>query len=714
MIDFDDLKKTFFQECADYITAFEDQFDALQKNCHNKDSLNAVFRSVHSIKGGAAAFGFEDIVNFSHAIENVLDRVRSDEMTLTQDSLDICMRAVDVLSDLIEATRRNEPYINSAKAELMLKLEELEKGQGASSSQAANDMKRAHQQGQTAQAEAEPEPEPLHHYHIVFKPQRGLYYRANEPQLLFRELKTLGQLDVLCHQDYSQSLENFDPFTPVFSWTLDLYSHCAIDAVFDVFEFADDDCELEITCVHAQAPCDEKDQDLERPSVSLDDLLSDLNMDVEQDHAPFAIPQDQIMALKAATPAPEHDDVLLKDTPYQDKVDSIRIDLKKIDKVINMVGEIVITQSILKAQLDDYLHQNYPDLMQGVDILAQHTRQLQDHVMSIRAQPMKTVFGRLPRLLRELCAQTGKKVVLEIEGEATEIDKTVVEQLVDPLMHMVRNAVDHGIESPQERKAKGKPESGTLWLSAEQKGDKIHICVRDDGQGLHPDKLLKRAIDKGLVEPDARLTYEEILDLIFCPGFSTASDISNISGRGVGMDVVRQNIHKLGGRISLESKPDQGMCVSMILPLTLAVMDVMLIELSGVHYVLPLNVIVESFQSSKVKKEMMAGGETVMKMRNEYVCILNLAELLGLTPQPESERDYIIVCHIDGQDRIGLKVNAILGQQQVVIKSLEEHFEKIQGVSGATILGDGNVALILDVDGLMRLNKDKVQSDMAA
>jgi two-component system chemotaxis sensor kinase CheA len=757
MLDFEELKVTFFQECAEYFSAFEDQFAILMQSPVNSDVINDVFRSVHSIKGGAAAFGLEDVVTFAHRMENVLDLMRSGQLSVTKDRLILFMRAVDILSDLVNAAKRDEEYINPAKAELLLKLEELERAQ--LSFRPSTLMKQGAAPSFPVTSVEADRKAALKLFKIRLTPQRGLYFRANEPQLLFRELQEIGDLALTCHCDCPDTLEGFDPFRPVFSWDMDLKTTSSRQDIEEIFEFVEDDCLLTINEIEQNFVLSEQvEQHDQVPinNISLDDLLADLDMGDAapaggqagestpvknithiQDHQGQtgevqSLP-DHLMTVQpvpidmAGEPASgEEEEAVQEETqnfdklqdmasfPASSKVDSIRVDLEKIDKVINMVGEIVITQSILRDQLDEDLARDHPEMIKGIDILAQHTRQLQDYVMAIRAQPVKTVFNRLPRLIRELSEQTGKKVHLEIEGESTEIDKTVIEKLVDPLMHMVRNAVDHGIESPDVRREKGKSETGTLRLSAHQQGDKIHVSLSDDGQGLHADKLFKRAVERQLIPADARLSEDDILNLIFMPGFSTASDISNISGRGVGMDVVRQNIHKLGGRIVVDSVPDKGTRVSMILPLTLAVMDVMKIEISGVHYVLPVNVIVESFQSIRIPKETIPAQGRVMPYRDGYISILDLADLLGLSERPECATDYMIVCHVDGQEKIAFRAHAILGQQQVVIKSLEEHYHSLPGISGATILGDGNVALILDLEGLIRLHKKQKSRPMAA
>jgi two-component system chemotaxis sensor kinase CheA len=381
-------------------------------------------------------------------------------------------------------------------------------------------------------------------------------------------------------------------------------------------------------------------------------------------------------------------------------VQSIRVDLDKVDRVVNMVGELVITQSMLTQQMDEHLRSKYQELVRGLEVLAQTTRGLQDSVMAIRAQPVKSVFSRMPRLVRDLAQKTGKKIRLETIGENTEIDKTVIEQLSDPLTHMIRNSADHGIESPENRLAAGKPEFGTIRLSAEQAGGNILIVVEDDGAGINREKVLQVARQRGVVGVDEPLSDEQIDQLIFAPGFSTADTVSDISGRGVGMDVVLSNIKKIGGSVHVRSWTGRGTRMTLRLPLTLAVLDVMLVRVAQNPYVIPLSSIVETMQCARASFERVPSGNRVLQVRGEYVQVIDLAERFELGQGLGDDNRFVVLCEAEGSIRVALVVDDIIGQQQVVIKSLEENFESIDGIAGGTILGDGNVALIVDVQGL--------------
>lgn len=380
---------------------------------------------------------------------------------------------------------------------------------------------------------------------------------------------------------------------------------------------------------------------------------------------------------------------------------TIRVDLDKVDRLVNLVGELVITQAMLSQRVQESQIARASSIGDGLAGLEHLLRELQESVMAIRTQPVKSVFQRMPRLVRELAAQTNKKVRLVVEGEGTEVDKTVIERLGEPLTHMIRNAVDHGLETPEERVAAGKCEEGTVTLSAEHRGGRIIIEVSDDGRGINRTRVREKAIERNLVQPNAQLSDEEIDNLIFLPGFSTASQVSNISGRGVGMDVVRRNIVDLGGRISIGSAPKSGSRFSLTLPLTLAVLDGMVVAVGDQTYVLPLAHIVESLKPQAKDIEHFGLDRHLLNVRGSYVPLLKIGELLGAKGATDPEAGVVILVESQGVGRFALAVDAILGQHQVVIKSFENNYHHIDGIGAATILGDGRVALILDVDGLV-------------
>jgi two-component system chemotaxis sensor kinase CheA len=564
---------------------------------------------------------------------------------------------------------------------------------------------------------------------VRFTPHSELYARANDPLLLFRELATLGQVEVKAKLDEIPPLGDFEPFGVYCSWEITLTSSTAGEAqIAEVFEFVDGNCDLEIVSVAAaSAPVADVPAEVAVPSfaeLAGIELATEETLDAQVEQAQAGGPGTLLSfadlaeamkpALKAAPPVMP---TPLKQAAVQDEFDSdsdrrngsedrrngvqsIRVDLDKIDRVVNMVGELVITQSMLTQQMDETLRARYQELVRGIEVLAQTTRGLQDSVMAIRAQPVKTVFSRMPRLVRELASKTGKKIRLETIGENTEIDKTIIEQLSDPLTHMIRNSADHGIELPTKRTGAGKNETGVIRLSAEQAGGNILIAVEDDGGGINRERVLQVARDRGVVGPEQMLTDEQIDQLIFAPGFSTAAEVSDISGRGVGMDVVLSNIKKIGGSVHVKSWTGKGTRMTLRLPLTLAVLDVMLVKVASSPYVIPLSSIVETIQCSRANFSRMPTGGQVLQVRGEYVQVVDLAKRFEMTTNTERENRFVVLCEAEGGVKVALIVDDIIGQQQVVIKSLEENFQSIEGIAGGTILGDGNVALIVDVQGL--------------
>jgi two-component system, chemotaxis family, sensor kinase CheA len=765
MSDLDDFKATYFDECSELLTELEEQFVAIEAGERDADRLNAVFRAIHSVKGGAGAFGFSALVGFAHAYETLLDYVRDGRIELTDEVVTLCIRANDIVTDHVAAARTGVALPADYGMDEKNRFDALARGDAAE-----DDMSGAHVEEfdieftpvmvnldtihHDAPAEAEEtfedtfEAMPLvgdsGQWEIRFTPHRALYARANDPLLLFRELAVLGEMTTKAVLEEIPPLSDFEPFNVYCSWEITLVSESLTEAMIrEVFEFVEGDCDISIAQLGAEvapkvvapvvvakaaepkgepAPInmleladDEvahlldftpapvvvpavakaavaQDTFEEAPGLSFADIAASIPV------APVrAAPAPRVMITPAAVP---------ETAPGEDGerrslgVQSIRVDLDKVDRVVNMVGELVITQSMLTQQMDETLRARYTELVRGLEVLAQTTRGLQDSVMAIRAQPVKSVFSRMPRLVRELGLKTAKKIKLETIGENTEIDKTVIEQLSDPLTHMIRNSADHGIETPEKRLAKGKPETGTIRLSAEQAGGNILIIVEDDGAGINRERVLQVARDKGIVAPDITPTDEQIDQLIFAPGFSTAEAVSDLSGRGVGMDVVLSNIKKIGGSVHVRSWTGRGTRMTLRLPLTLAVLDVMLVKVGDSPYVVPLSSIVETIQCSRASFERVPSGGQVLQVRGEYVQVIDLAQRFALSSETEPENRFVVLCEAEGSAKVALIVDDIIGQQQVVIKSLEENFERVEGIAGGTILGDGNVALIVDVQSL--------------
>ncbi|PWC82707.1 chemotaxis protein CheA [Azospirillum sp. TSH100] len=726
MDDLSRFKQTYFDESAELLAVAETGLLRLAPGEIDMDEVNAIFRAVHSIKGGGGAFGFNDLVAFAHEFETVMDGVRNAEIPVTTELVDTLIRANDVLARLlahaadesdapagttdesVASLRRflakaGEPAIDavpaapspvvSPAATLYPDDEDDEAGifgDALAAIQAARD-------DQPTPAPAGPVPAGKVRWTIVFRPKAELLLSGNEPTYMLRALRRLGEAEVVCHLDKLPSLRDLDAELLHLSWTVTLLADPQVDRaqIDDVFEFVADDCDIRIS---AEAP---------PPAIIPPAIIPPAEpAATAPPPAPTtpaattsgsAKPGDGAKRTNGGTGGGDHSGPTTH---------TIRVDLDKIDRLVNMVGEMVITQAMIAEHLRDLPPGQFQELLEGLEGLAQHTRELRESVMSIRAQPVSSVFSRMPRLVRECAAMTGKEVMLVTSGETTEVDKTVVENLVDPLTHMIRNSIDHGLEGPDERERIGKPRAGTVHLSAAHRSGRIVIEVTDDGRGINRAKVLSKAIEKGLVQPGASLSDEEIDNLIFLPGFSTADQVSNLSGRGVGMDVVRRNISSLGGRIGVYSTPGEGSRFVLSLPLTLAVLDGMVISVGEERFVLPLTNIVESLRPKPADLHGLVNKCDVMMARGEYVRLVHLHRLFGIPKAiDDATKGLVVLVETEDGSRLGLVVDEVLGQQQVVIKSLEANFRRLDGVAAATILGDGRVALILDVAGLREMSR---------
>jgi two-component system chemotaxis sensor kinase CheA len=510
---------------------------------------------------------------------------------------------------------------------------------------------------------------------VEFRPAQRLYETGNDPCLLLRELVRLGAGRVGLNTDDLPPLDALGEGAHL-GWTIEFGPDVAESAIREVFEFVDGDCALTITPAGAAAAA----EPVESAALMTDDLSTASAPILE--NAPVAGAA-QTGAAASAQPA-------------------IRVDLDRIDKLINVVGELVIQQAMLAQSVAECGIDASAAVRMHLEDLELLTREIQDSVMAIRAQPVKAVFQRMPRLVREVAAMTGKAVRMVTEGENTEVDKTVIERLGEPITHMIRNAIDHGLEDPAGRRAAGKPEEGVIKLSAQHRSGRIVIEVSDDGRGINREKVRKIAIERGLISAEAPLSADEIDNLIFLPGFSTANVVSDISGRGVGMDVVKRSIQQLGGRIVIASQPGGGSTFTMSLPLTLAVLDGMVVEAGGQTLLAPLPSVIESFTPKPGDIHRIGPGDSVIRFRDRRLPVIDAALALGFAPTPSPGKGIAIVVENEAGAQAALWVDAIHGQKQVVIKSLETNYRKVDGISAATILGDGRVALILDIDALIQ------------
>ncbi len=657
---FERFKTMFLDECDEHARTLEQTLTAMQRGARSQELVDDAFRAIHSIKGGAGMFGFDRVVPFAHKFETVLDGIRLGQIAISEELMSAALRATDCLSDLILAAGSGTELAPDYEKSSIRTLARLA-GLGA-------ELPSSVPAPSKAEANEIIAPGSVQRFAIHFGPHAGLLKRANEPLLLVRQLQELGTLKINADLTRLPSLADLQPNEAYFSWNFELETSKGEAAIRDVFQFVEGDCDLTIRLLMAEAAGPVEVQD---------------DTDVTPTQHEF--------------------------TMAEPVISTIRVDVGRIDRLVNLGGEIAISQALVAQQIDQALFNANPRLFQELSQLLIHTQNLQDSVMAIRAQPIGTIFDRMPRLVRELSEQTNKKIILRISGEKTEIDKTMIEQLSDPIMHMIRNAADHGIESAEERKSAGKPVDGVIKLNAEQRGSRIVIEISDDGRGIDREKVRQKAIAKNLLPRDAVLSTEDMDNLIFLPGLSTADTVSNISGRGVGMDVVRRNILKLGGRVNLRSEPGKGSAVVLTLPLTLAVVEGMIVRLGADSYVIPIASIVECRADWQKNVGSVPGSGEVLKVRGGYVSLIHLSGVFKSAARRELEQTVAIITEIEGGDHVALVVDEIVGQQQVVIKSITDNLEAIAGIAGATILGDGRVALILDASEIAQLSATNLQ-----
>jgi len=707
MTTLDQLKNTFFDECSEALQQIEGGLTDIRQGHGSDDTINAVFRSVHSVKGGAGIFGFDSLVGFAHVFETVLDAMRSGSLTATPEIADVLLPANDVLTDLIAMSRAGEAipanYGSESRAALDSLLgkapgDEPDDGEPAGDFDGLDFMPVMVDAMDDAPAEAA---DGRQTYRIAFRPQIEMLRRANEPLFIIRELQKLGELELVADVSRLPHLNEIEHDRPYIGWSGTLRTAAARAQIEEVFEFVTGDCDIEIA-LEQPAPVPEAMPAADSAANSADIMPADAVVAAAPELPTLQAPS--LIPAPAPTPEPPAVEAAARPAAAKAAATTMRVEVEKIDRVVNMVGELVIAQAMLGQIVHGLPEDTSSRLTQILEEVIHHTRELKDSVMSMRAQAIGAVFQRMPRLVRELATKTGKKVRLEMHGENTEVDRSIIERLGDPLTHIIRNSIDHGIESPEARHAAGKSDEGTIRLMAEHRGGRIVVEVRDDGAGIDPERVLKKAREKGLVSQDAILSEDEITNLIFLPGFSTASTISDISGRGVGMDVVRRNIQDVGGRITLKSERGRGMTLQLALPLTLAVMDGMVIKVTRETYVLPMSAIVECLRPSRSDIHNLIGGRGLLQLRGNLVPVVHLSDLLSMeSGVTDSDERVVIIADAGDGSLLGIIVDELCGHQQVVVKSMEESYGAVPGVAGATILGNGRVALILDVEKLSEI-----------
>jgi len=678
-IDLSQFHQVFFEESFEGLGVMESGLLRMDPGAVDGEEINALFRAAHSIKGGSATFGFNDIAAFTHVMESLLDEVREQRRQLTSRSLAVLLSSIDVLRAMLTAASGDGALDNALVVRQQQELEAV-----------LNNRESSPVIEHCAAPQANSAIDQVIGWHLVFRPLPNMMRTGNDPLRIIRELARLGELDVKVDISLLPGFEQFDPEECHLCW--DLHLHAAVEQarINEIFEWVEEQCDLVIIPLHGKGPASStsNDQDVERdaetPRVS---LLPAADSEAERHAGNERRRTDRRENERTASGA-----------------GSIRVDIQKIDNLINMVGELVITQSMLSMLGENFQMGQLERLKEGLSEMERHTHELQESVMQIRMLPISSIFSRFTRIVRDLSNQMEKKIELKLTGENTEVDKTVIEKIGDPLVHLVRNSLDHGIEAPAKRIAAGKPETGTIELKACHQGGNIVIEIRDDGSGLDPERILRKAIEKGLVDSETQLSEQQSYELIFQAGFSTVETISDLSGRGVGLDVVRRNINELGGTVEIESKPGRGSAIIIRLPLTLAILDGQSVSVGDEIYIIPLLSIIESIQVKPDMVNLIAGRAETCKLRGEYLPVIRLYEILGVQGYRTGELTDGLLVVVEGEGRrCGILVDELIGQQQVVIKPLEANYQRVDGISAATILGDGSVALILDVPGIMRL-----------
>lgn len=729
-----EIRNSFFIECDELLEGLQDALGAMEGGDHSSDTINVAFRAVHSIKGGAGAFGLDQLVGFAHTFETVMDDVRSGKLALEGAVVSLFFQCADMLSDLVRVSREGDLLAEDEMAPLVGQLKALSGGSGDAPEEPevdfqpmgisidlpdldlpaedapSDDAAGGTTAGTPAEAPGQADPETdasemSRWFEVTFRPEPELYRSGNEPLFLLRALGALGRTETFCTMAEPPDLAEYGPNACLFTWRILLATNEDAAAIREVFDFVDGLCMLEVVERNAQADVARSGtRAAAEPAAgpvarAAAVVQAPPKARPAQPSAPRPAPgleEPDADAGRAGAQAPGAGPAAAQPGP------TVRVDLDRVDRLVNLVGELVINQAMLSQSIAATGLSGNSKIATGLDEFQQLTRDIQDSVMMIRAQPVKSLFQRMGRIVREASASVSKTVRLRTEGESTEIDKTVIERLADPLTHMIRNAVDHGLESTEMRLAAGKPAEGHVTLSASHRSGRVVIEISDDGGGINRERVRAIAESKGLIAQGQDLSESEIDNLLFLPGFSTAKEVSNLSGRGVGMDVVKNAIGALGGRIAIWSQAGVGTTFSISLPLTLAVLDGMVVTVAGETLVLPLSSVSETLSIGPGDVRGLGPSTQVIRVRDAFVPLIDLGTELGYS-QPRGRYDGAIVLLIAQEDgkRAALVVDGIEDQRQVVIKGLEESYGRVPGVAAATILGDGQIALILDPTDLL-------------
>jgi len=697
-IDLSQFKQTFLEESDEGLDVLESGLLSLDSGTADDDVIHAVFRAAHSIKGGAGTFGLMEIADFTHIMETLLDEMRDGRREIRQTDINVLLTSVDVLREMLEAAADDVSPSMERTLEVKKDLEDALNDNGAASASVDEDKAETESSEPTLNGEMTEEVGGFKGWKIFFKPMEHMLRTGNDTVRIIRELDELGAMELTVDTADLPDYEHFDPELSYLSWQIKLIGDVDKSQIEEIFEWVDEDCELTIELLSGPEKVEPETDEFEVPEA---EIIEEPKEDTPEDIVtPTPVEKEKVVAAAANLERRK------EKRKSSGEGGSIRVGTDKVDSLINMVGELVITQSMLSQMGDEFSMERLEALREGLAQLERNTRELQESVMRIRMLPISFSFQRFPRLVHDLSQKMDKKIELKLTGEQTELDKTVMEKIGDPLVHLVRNSLDHGIESPAQRLAAGKSEVGRIQLNAYHQGGYIVIEISDDGAGLPKDKLLKKAINQGLATEHDNLSDEKIYDLIFQPGFSTAEQVSDISGRGVGMDVVRRNIKELGGNVEVSTEPGKGTRFTIRLPLTLAILDGQLVKVGNEIYIIPLVSIIESIEIEAEKISSIAGGNEVYQLREEYLPLIHLDQVFRMEPRELRLQDSLMIVVEGDNGKVGIVVDDLLSQQQVVIKSLESNYKRVEGISGATILGDGTVALILDMAGLIALSNE--------
>lgn len=659
-IDLSQFIPTFLEESFEGLALMESSLLTLDQG--DVDTINTIFRAAHSIKGGAGTFGFDRVTDFTHEVETLLDEMRDGRREIIKTDINLLLESVDCIKVLIKAARDNtqcdESHVNQVQKLLQQTL--------------SNETSKSISEYQESSHNSQ--------WKIVFTPHLNMLQTGNDAINIFNALADLGHVTQTVNCKLIPQLSSLCSEDCYLSWELNLDSLCTRSDIEEVFEWVEDECDLDIILL--------SNTELNDQQLTTDQKTQNLNSN--------QLPDLSTNSETKSSPSLDYEN------------NSIRVGIDKVDVLINRIGELVITQSMLKKTGSDLFDKDNEltiKLLEGLTQLENTTRDLQDDVMRVRMLPISFVFNRFPRMVHDISTKLNKKIDLKVTGENTELDKTVMEKIGDPLLHLIRNSLDHGLETPEERIALGKSETGVIHLNAYHQGGYIVIDITDDGRGLNTEVIKKKAIEKSIISDDQKLSEQAIHELIFTAGFSTVDQVNDLSGRGVGMDVVKRNIESLGGSITLLSTPNKGTTFSITLPLTLAILDGQLIKVANETYIVPLVSIIESTQIDQAYVKEVSGRPSVYLFRDEFVPIYSIKDLFSLTDNSESLNQEMIIIVENNGAKYALLVDELLEQEQFVLKSLEVNYMPVDGITGATILGDGNVALIIDIRGLIQLNQ---------